>query len=263
MEKLIKKLFTLKNILILLIIILALVGAIFPDFLQKLGFSSDQVILALLAGLAVDTLIERIGYLERIEANIASLENKVELRVSADNVFRIRDEMDAFLPWLRECEEMWISGRDLMNLLNHYSKHIQQAAESGKKFRFLIIDPDEPALMNVVAASSALSLNGLSREKTVRQAFDILKRMVNSTPNIKAKLVNWVPIHSYLIVDGQKENGRMRVEMFGYKIGAGERLHVTLTRAADSRAFDHHFKQFKGIWKDAKSLTIHSNDQES
>jgi hypothetical protein len=165
MFKAFKRLLIPKNVLILLVISLALLGVIVPDLLQKLGFSPERVILALLAGLGIDTLIERVGYLERIENQVFNLERRIESQASADNLFRRREEMRQFSLWLQESEEIWVSGEDVMNLVNSYGGKIQEAAKEGRKrFRFLLVNPDNPDLMNIIAASSVLYADAPARE---------------------------------------------------------------------------------------------------
>jgi hypothetical protein len=65
MATIVKQIFKRENILILLLILGALLGVVGVP--QKYGFSSEQLLLALLAVLAFDTLAERLGYLDRIE----------------------------------------------------------------------------------------------------------------------------------------------------------------------------------------------------
>ena len=265
MLKAIKRLFVPKNVLILLVTSLALLGVIVPDLLQRLGFSLERVILALLAGLAIDTLIERLGYLERIESQVFNLERRIESHVSADNLFERREEMRQFSLWLQESEEIWVSGEDVMNLINTYGGKIQEAAKEGRKrFRFLLVNPDNAVLMNIIAASSVLYADAPAREMIIRQVLVSLERLAENSPQgaIEVRLADWVPTNSYLIADGGKEHGRITVELFGYQIHTGERVHINLNRATDPRTFAYHFSQFESMWHDAKPYpTNHSTGQ--
>lgn len=254
-SKIVRMVFRRENILVVFLVIGALLGVIGVP--QSLGVTSDQILLALLAVLAVDMLIERLGYLERIETNIAKIESKIEVRVSADNLFLTRDELGSPLSWLQEWGEMWVSGKDLIEFITRYAGEVEQAAiKNRKRFRFLIIDPDNPTVISTVAASSKLRPNAPAREIMVRQALTYLESITSKTPTgaIEVRLANWVPTNSYVIVDGRREHGRMVVEMFGYKIASSERLHVTLTRVADSQTFAYHLKQFESMWQEAKPL---------
>lgn len=248
MTRFIKKQLTRERIFIYLIMLGAFLGAI--GIPQRLGFPSDQTLLALLGILAVDMLVERLGYLEKIEARITEIEKKIEPRT--DDLFRTRQEVPPPFPsWLQECEEMWVSGKDLVNLLRQYGRQIQEAAQTKKKcFRFLILDPDDQELMEIVARSTGLYLGPEERAAGIHEALAILGRIVEDTPRdaVQVRLANWVPTHTHVIVDGRTHRGRMIVEMFGFRIAAGERLHITLTRAKDPRTFEYHLEQFERMW---------------
>jgi len=69
--KTLRQLIAFRNVVPLVTIILTFLGA--GGFLQRLGFTTDQIILALLGILAVDTVVERLGYLSRIEDSVKSL----------------------------------------------------------------------------------------------------------------------------------------------------------------------------------------------
>jgi len=76
-----QKMFKRENLLVVVLVVAAILGIVGVP--QSIGITTDQIILALLGVLALDTLLERIGYLERIENHIAKLENKINPQISA------------------------------------------------------------------------------------------------------------------------------------------------------------------------------------
>lgn len=254
----IKKTLKRENILVILLMVAALLGLLGVP--QTIGITSEQIILGLLGVLAIDTLIERLGYLDRIETHITHLGNKIEPRVSAGNLFHSRAELPPFTTRLQQHDEIWIAGENLFGPVTDYGRQIEQAAKDGKLFRFLVVNPDNPCLMKAIALRSFTQPTASSVERLLREALAHFERLCENTPKgaIEVRLVDCVPTTAYLIADGKKPNGQMTVEMYGYKIATGERLHLELTRRANSRIFAFHLEQFESMWRDAKPLSVQS-----
>jgi hypothetical protein len=257
----VKRIFKRENILVLLLVIGALLGIVGVP--QHLGITSEQILLALLAVFALDMLIERLGYLDRIEAQLVSIADKIEPQVSMDNLLRPRVAMPPFQLSL-QYEEIWIAGKNLLGLLNYYEREIQQAAVDGKRFRFLIIHPDNASLASALAASSLAHPSASITAQHSQEALARFERIVGGAPQdaVEVRLADYIPPHSYQILDGRKPHGRMFVEMFGYKISSGERLHFCLARAKDSQAFNFHLVQFERMWEDATPFLGHQEPRD-
>ncbi len=250
MRKLLRAIFKRDHILVLLLVIGAIVGA--TGIPQRFGFGSEQVILALLAVLALDALIERIGYLDRIENEISELKNRIDPQARAKDIIHTRDDMQPFDVWLNETEELWVFGRDLKELLSRYGKRIAEAASQGKKFRFLIVDPSATEVITTISASSYLSSSLERRQASILQGFEILQEMARTYPEaVQVALANWVPTNSYVIADPSKQRGKMSLEGFGYKITSGQRRHMLLTKSSDKDIFEFYMGQCEAMWEDA------------
>lgn len=241
--------------LIPLLVILGAGVAIVLSLFQVVTLSiAEDIIIALLALLAVDALGERLGVLDRIETHVADLRKRIESRTSADEVLHLRDELLSFSSQMQKGDEIWVAGRSLVVLLNNYSNQIQQAAKSGKRFRFLIVDPDNLPLMNAIATSSYPYPAAATVEQVGRQALAHLKLLVENTPEgtIEVRLANHIPTCVHFIIDGETSHGQMVIEMYSYRISPGQRLHMRLTRSADSRTFASYLRQFNNMWRDAR-----------
>jgi len=253
MSRTAQRIFRREHILVSLLIIGAVLGAIGVP--QKIGFPSEQIILALLAVLALDTLLERFGYLERIETHIINLENKIEPRVGADSLFRPRAELPSYTSLLDRYEEIWMAGKNLITLVTTYKEHIQQAAMSGKRFRFLIVDPENEALMCTLAASISVSDPSWVLEHT-REVVDWFKQIIGNTRGgiIEVRLANYLPTSAYAIYDGEKPHGYMVIEMYNYRTSPGEQIHISLSKVKDNQTFAFYLERFERMWHDAKPL---------
>ncbi|MBN2006472.1 MAG: hypothetical protein JXA21_24180 [Anaerolineae bacterium] len=246
---------TFRDLIMTVMLIIAAFLGVF-DILQK-WLPADRIIMALLGVLAIDTLIEKLGYLHRIEENIVKLRDKPH---SADNIFHAKDKMRSFDEWLKECKEMRVLGRDCIGLLNQYTNQIIEKTLDGGCFRFLIADPNDAKLMDVIATSSVLRSSGTERAQVIQQALKILEDIVKKGKkgSVEVKLINWVPTNSYVIVDPKKECGQMLVEPFGFKITSAQRRHMVLSRETDGQSYVFHLDQFEEMWKEAKPFHLTS-----
>ncbi|MCW4055392.1 MAG: hypothetical protein NWE82_01265 [Candidatus Bathyarchaeota archaeon] len=241
--------------LIPLLTILGAGAAIVLSLFKLITLSiAEDVTIALLALLAVDALGERLGLLDRIETHVVDLSRKLESRPSADELLLLRDELPSFLSQIQKGDDIWVAGRSLAILLNNYSNQIQEATKSGKRFRFMIVDPDNLPLMNAIASSSYPYPSAVTVEQHGRQALAHLKLLVENTPEgtIMVRLADHIPTCVYFIIDGETSHGQMVIEMYGYRLSPGQRLHIRLTCSADSRTFASYLRQFNNMWLDAK-----------
>jgi hypothetical protein len=152
-----KKLFKRENILVLILIFVALLSVVGVP--QILGITSDQILLLLIGVLALDTLIERLGYLDRIESQIAELGSKLKPQIKIDMIFRPREELGSFEDCLVDGENIWIASGTLKSFLHHYANQIQRAAKNGKRFKFLIINPENQTILSSIASGALLGEN--------------------------------------------------------------------------------------------------------
>ncbi len=249
------KIFKRENILILVLIVGAILGIV--GLPQKIGITTDQLVLGLLGVLAVDTLIERLGYLERIENRITELKNKLEVKTSADNLFRTRSELPAMTTWLTQYDEICFLGVNLNAIVHSYTRQIEEGAKNGKHFRFILVDPESNSPWDTVAARSFTEPNAANQRQLAADSLAILKRISNNVPkkSIEVRLINYDLPCSYSIGDGNTERGKVIVEFFNYKISAGERQHITLLKQTEPIQFRFHLQQFETIWKGAKVVS--------
>ena len=85
----VKRLFSLRNLAPLLIITFAIIGSLnLKPF--GLAITTDQIIMGLLAFLAIDVLVERLDILTNIEKDIESIQENLTPRLGADAFLRRR-----------------------------------------------------------------------------------------------------------------------------------------------------------------------------
>jgi hypothetical protein len=180
-----------------------------------------------------------------------------EVVVSADRIFHPREaaHSPSFVSMLEQCEELWVVGKDCHGLLTTHFDRIRQAAINGKKIRFLIVDHSNKSLLYTMSASSSTRPESKQRTETAREALTILRRIIADAPKgkVEVKLANFLPTCTCTVFDARKASGRMKVENYGYKISAGQRLSMYLTQEIAPRTFAFYIEQFDNMW-DASEL---------
>lgn len=261
MRDIISKLFKRENTVAVILLISAVLGLVGVP--QRIGITSEQIILAFLGLLTVDTLIERLGYLNGLAADVRELRNKIEPSLSADRLFLIGSHQKPFSVWLDQADDIWVSGMALNELIRNYGEQIQAAAKArGKRFRFLVVNPDNPSLMEALANSSSLHPKAKESELNIRQAVIWMANIRSRTPrgSIEVRLVNHIPTCAIMVIDGNRKDGRILIDLYGYKVSPAERQLMQLKRSADERTFNYFLDQFNRTWNAATPVEGKSAD---
>lgn len=253
------RLFKREHLLSLLLVLAAILGIF--DIPQHLGISEMKIVLALLGILALDHIVEKIGYFDKLEKQISLVDSKLQSSMNVDEFFKTKTEFRPFTYWLKNGDEIWVIGKNLVALISTHDKEIREAASAGKKFRFLLVDPSNKLLMEAMALSSYTLSTIDEMERAGQNAMAQLGRLMDNElkGKVEVRLTNYIPSSVSIIVDGEKSRGQMVVEMYGYKLSSGERLHYYLNRSSEEAIFNYYVNQFNSVWKEAKELPILEN----
>lgn len=247
----IKKIFKRENILVLSLILVAFLGIF--GIPQILGINAEQIILLLFGVLALDMLIERLGYLDRIENKLAELASKIQPIFSVDSMLLSREKMGSFEEQLIEGDNIWIASRTLHAFMKSYVVSIQKAAQKGKKFRFLIVNPENLHALESIAVTrveSNVSFLSSSMAETLSLILLIQKKAPKNS--VQIKVVDFIPLNMIRVVDPHKETGEMIIEHYGYKVSTGQRRHFIVNKKRDPETFSFYLDQFEQMWNDGK-----------
>jgi len=184
----------------------------------------------------------------------------VKRSFSADSLFYSRSDIPCFEPRLEHGEDIWVSGITLRGLRIEYWDHFRDAVDQGKRFRFLLVDPDNTSALNILTANNPTFHQADVAKKILQETvecFQLLARESRSRRGaVEVRLLSSVPFCSMIIVDGDKPNGYMTVEMYGYQVAAGKRLGFKLTCTKDPQTFNFYLSQFHKMWDAARLPNI-------
>lgn len=249
-----RKIIRREHILIFLLIIAAFLGLL--DVPQRIGVETDQILLALVGLLALDSLLERLGYLDRIEERLKQLAKNIQPDISIDEMIHKRNEETSILSIVDRGTEIWVMGKSLRELTSIYGSQFQQALIRGKQFRILIVDPDESSAIRSIANNTFTALSDDEVKHISQESISAIKRIVARVPKsiIELKLTNVIPPGLCVIADGKHPNGIMIVQMYGYKISQGDRINMVLYSQRDRQIFTYYLDQFEDMWNNAKQI---------
>lgn len=230
-----------------LIPLLTILGAGTALVLSLLGVIvlsiSENIIIALLALLAVDALTERLSVLERIETKIANL--------SQGKILRSRAEIPPLEEQAGTASEICIVAISGISLSLRYFAFLEKKIRSGCKVRIVLLNPDPNGVgLQAWDLQSRITTTGTDITSTL-EIFKQLEQIKSRKGKIEIRLLEIFLPFSMVAVDLQKESGSMVVEYHAFKTTISERPHVYLTPLDDPKWFNFYKQQFEEAWTNA------------
>lgn len=228
-----------------LIPLLTILAAAIVGILSLLGrfqvTMAEGVIIALLTLLSIDALVERMSFLEKIDSR---LERLPESEILRDRSNLIRMEHLAV-----GATEIWAAGISLVSILHPYYDFYLQKLKEGCNLRFLLLEPNSIA-REVWDKAQRVPTTKKDIETSL-QVIDNITKSSRLKGKCEARRSQFQLPFSLVIVDSQKERGRMIVELLAYKRSLPDRLHLYLTRRNHEKWFMFFYNQFESLWHDS------------
>lgn len=250
------KVYRRENVLAFMLILGAILSLI--GIPQRIGITTEQITISLLAVLAIDTVIERIGYLDKIEAKIVDLSNKVLTPINIDDFFKSRKQIPAFSDVLQSNNEIWLAARDLDGLVKNYGRYIENAVQSGRKFRIILSNPYNASLMAAIYLGKEYYTSREPIDKRIQGVLDFWVRLSSKAleGKVEVRLADYAFNNTFLIMNPSEINSEMILEYYGYKISNADRLHIHLLKVRDRQIYSYYYDEFIRIWEDAKTNIV-------
>lgn len=244
-----KRLFSLKNVVPLFIIVAAFVGT----FSQApFGLQRDQIMLALLAFLAIDAVVERIEILSTIEADIRRIKDLAETQFSSKGLLRHRSDFPRLESAIGEARrEIWITGMTL-DVMATLPDLFKQKAETGLTIKFLGVMPEGYAIEEV---ATYCGFDKDAASKRIHSNLDVLySRLARQLPDkIEVRVTNHRLASGYFIVDPQTTNGYLTVTPYLFKTPDAHLSPVLyLSKKTDAHWFAIYVEDFERLWTGAQ-----------
>lgn len=232
----------LRRLLPLLTIAFA-VGVGVLSFFDLIAQVPDEVIVTLLALIAVDALVERMSLLEKISARVE--------KWPEEEVLRDRSKLNRMEELAAGATEIWAAGISLVSIIRPYDNFYLQKLRDGCNLRFLLLNPNSKAAE--VWNKKQQTPTAKRDIKSSLQALDGLIQYKTLKGKCEVRLTQAFLPFSLVIVNGQKEHGKMTVEMLAYKKNLHDRPHLQLTKRDHEKWFRFFYDQFEILWQDSSA----------
>jgi len=247
----IQRLFVLRNITPIIVIIAAIIGSLgATPFGIKL--SSDQLVILLLAFLAVDALVERLDILTGIEDGIQSIGRLLKAKGNATSFFKIRNQLSPIDDLIAEShKEIWISGPTL-NTVFALKHLLRDKLKQGCNIRILFPDPDSDRIRVTAEYFDSGSDWIANMIKTNLKGLATSLGSTSGVGKVEIRLIDMVFPTGYIIIDPGSPNGRMRVQFYLYHVSSSKRPLFELSKKDDEFWFFTYLNQYEAAWSKSK-----------
>lgn len=206
---------------------------------------AENVIIGLLALIAIDALIERLQILERIEKKLSQDTTKQVLRgrniIPGPNLFA------------QNASSISVIAISAVNISNASMDFFERKLKDGCIIKFILLSPDSKYL-------EALEQQHLDVISTKPQIQNTLKLLLPLTQRKELKGCFEIRLSEIFLpfsmvgVDFGKHTGKMIIEYHCYKIYLDEYPHILLEKESNPFWLDFYQRQFELVWNDAKEL---------
>lgn len=248
-----KRLFSLRNLVPALVITGAVIGSLgITPF--GLKFNDQQVILALLGFLAIDALVERLDILTNIENNVKDIQRSVSSKFKASEFLKKRSDLPRMEQLIESAkDEVWISGVSLGTMVNIHWVFADKIKQ-GCKIRFLVFDPDGQAHLQAAKYYNWKSPDDILR--LIKHNLSTLARIPTQGQDtrLQIRVIDQVLSSGFFIVDPNKDNARMIVQLYMYHTDSLTSPLFELTKKDDPAWFAVFLDQFQTVWDNASQF---------
>lgn len=246
-KNLLRRFFSLRNLIPFIIIIAAFVGT----FVQNpLGIQREQILLALLAFLAIDSLLERIEMLSNIERDIKHVRDLAEAQFSGQKMLRHRADFPRIEHLITEVRQEFCATGITLDIMATLTGLFEQKAKQGVKIKFIAILPEAEVIEEVARYF------GFEQEEIATRIRTNLYKIYHLTqkfPNlVELRVTEHRLANGYFIVDPKMEQGYMTVTPYFFQTPDGHLSPVLfLSKKADDHWFKIYLSDFDNLWNNA------------
>lgn len=173
---------------------------------------------------------------------------------SLDSRLATRSDADSFSNSARNRKSLWLAAKGFDVFLHQYEATVTAALRTGSEFRFLMNNPENEVLMQMM---SKLSYGNrpehIVRERLTHAVERILTLSSAYEGQVELRVTDWLIPTGYTFYDPESPDAALYVEFFGYRVSLGDRLALHCTRRAEPRFFDMHLANYKRQWGNAHS----------
>lgn len=204
----------------------------------------EHIILWLLLLIAFDALIERVTILERISSDIRNIR-------SYGTHFQTRSQLPSLEERLVKAQSIDIAAMSLLVIASqHYTSLRKKVTEDKCKIRLVRLNPNNDFLIRTTCIFSGFT-NPDEHKQEIITAWNRLtsdKEFFKlESEHVELYTYNFPLAHGLFIVNGDKDNGVMRVEMYMGNKTPSDAPGFPILKAENPELFNTFLDEFKEI----------------
>jgi hypothetical protein len=252
MIRFIKENFTIADIVLVIIIIVATIGLMFELIpIQKLT-------VALLGLLAIQALLERVTFFRGLREQVAAFRMRRCIRS------RLGPDFQDFRNYCEGAQEVFVSGLSLGFAVGEQSFVFAERLIHNCEFKVLVVDPELPdETFSLLVEHDERSgdpefAQSLKFEiNTSIRTLENFRTLPHLTGHLEARFARGLPTATITMVNPKQNNGKMRVEFRPYKGSQGARPYFELKKSEEEDQFWYEYffqRYYKALWEDSKPV---------
>jgi hypothetical protein len=242
-KELLRRLLSLRN----LVPTLTIIGALISTFVDKpFGLERDKLILALLAFLAIDALIERLDLLTNIERDVGMLKELARHEKAIFEQFPPEFRSD-----LERAGEVWLTGIHPYNIIARYYSLLEKKIRQGDNLRILLIYPDGEACMMSSMRFSGKASADQERARVIATLNQLCELQEVAPNNLEIRTIDYLLGYGVLLLDPGTDHGVAYVRRYTFKsqIDVGVITPKSIYRPQDGRFYNLICAETRELWK--------------
>jgi hypothetical protein len=232
-------------------IILSLVAGVYGIFGGK-----QTVVLSAIAGtlavLSYSLIIDRMARSELLKEV-----QRVSQKPSVDALLQDRTSYTPLLQTISNSKHVYFLGPSLINVFRQSFTYLldEKLKRQGSTIHVLLLDPESPATAPAAECIAEAIPERVYEDirSTLRYIEWILTQDIR--PGIiEARGMSVNPNYSMVLLDPDEPNGKIIIEIIGYKTIIDERPHIELIKSRDSKWYNFFYSQYRKLWDDSRVL---------
>jgi hypothetical protein len=185
--------------------------------------------------------------------SLAKLSDSISKGHIANLFLKDRDDFPPFATRVKNARQIWVLGISLQGLVSFHKGVFISKVRDGASLRFLMMDPDSQA-SDAKACGLFSATDPAVLKRDIRRTIETISELRQSDPAaVSLRLTQYVPGFGLVLVDPDRDNGLIIVELYPYLVTSSERAHFELT-PSDGRWYKYFRDQFNSIWRDARAV---------
>jgi len=203
--------------------------------------TSENIVIALLALLAIDAFIERLSVLEKIENKLSNL-SKVQILNKRVDLLKPTEQA-------KHASEICILAVSAVSIITPYIGFYKNKMKGGCNLKVILLNPDSRSL----ETWNLLVTHSYTKNHTV-STLGALAELISdkeASGKCEVRLMNVFLPYSMFCVDISKDSGIIQIEYYPYKLPVDDRPHIHLTELNSPYWYNYYKQQFQQAWSDA------------